>query len=262
AVQTAQNKALLDFVKQHADELDKPRLAAIQKHAPKLFSDWLTHFTEKTAMVNQAEHRDHVIFPSLVTGVGYHLEASVKGTRYPCVYEDGEGGIYFLLPNATKTFTMHGRSLAGGGSFPANFTVHVEGTKEAPATSKKKSQGKTKEEREAENQGMNPDLHKPKSDPNKDMSAPDSEAAALKGGLGNLLAPGSRASNTKAKTPRQTKMEMMDDADMPDDAMPGKPKSKSAMPLKGDKTKDGMMKGEMPEDDGEMMEKPKVKAKK
>lgn len=226
SVQIMQNKAMVNYVKQHGDALDKPRLATIQKNAPKLFDNWLSHFTQNVPMTDQTAHRDGVIFPSLVTGVGFHLEASVKGTRYPAVYEDSDGGIYFLLPNGTKTFSLHGRKLAGGGTFPANFTVHVEGTTEAPASAKKKVLPKTREEREQENQGMNPELYQEKK-PKSDMSAPDSEADAIKGGLGNLLAPGSRPSNTKPKSAREKKMEMMNDAEMPDDAMPGKPKPKT-----------------------------------
>jgi hypothetical protein len=214
-VRAIQNKALVDFIKSHSDDLDKPRQAAIKKQAPQFLDDWYTHLTEKTPMKNQATYRDEVLFPSLVTGVGYHLEAVVKGTRYPCIYEDGDNGLYFLLPNGTKSFVLRGRRVSGGASFPANYTVDVEGTTDAPATTKKKNTAKTKEERESENQGMNPELYKKE-------TKPASEADAVKAGLGNLLAPGSRASNTKPTTPTKPKTDMMDE----DSEMMEKPKTK------------------------------------
>jgi hypothetical protein len=259
-VQPAQNKNFADFVQQYGDQLEKPRLAEIQKNAPKLFADWLKHFAQNAPMVNQSAHCEGVIFPSLVTGVGYHLEAATKGIIYPCVFEDDGGGFYFLLPMDTKSFALRGRKIPGSVSFPVSFTVVVDSADDPSGPAQKKSRSKSLKELEEENQGMNPELEQV--DQDSDGSTPsNSTADALKNGLGNVLAPDGKPSQGKPKLPRQTKMEMMGDEDMsgegmPGEAMPGKPKPKSKSAVKSMPLKDGMMSDEMMDDkmmlDGEM----------
>jgi len=260
STKAAQSQALVDYIKTHLDALEKNRMAAIQKQAPKFYAAVKTHFEEKQPIADQTAHRDGVLFPSLVSGFGYHVEAAVGANRYPCVSEDKEGTLYFLVPNATKTFTLQARKeLSGALAVPANFTVSITSDSGSTSGSKKKSRSKTQAERESENQGMNPDLIDSEMDQNV------SEADALKAGLGDLLAP----DGPQTKSVRQMKLDAMEDDEMPDTAMPGKPKSKSGM--KSMPLKDGMMSGEMPEgamtegetmdDASEMMPKSKSKSK-
>lgn len=237
-IKPAQSTIFADFVQQYGDQLEKPRLAEIKKNAPKLFADWLKHFVENTPMVNQSAHCEGVVFPSLVTGVGYHLEAATKGIIYPCVFEDDGGGLYFLLPTDTKSFVLRGRKIPGSVSFPADFTVVVADPNETPAPSGENSRAESLKQLEVENQGMNPELEQVDQDSTN-----------------------RRPSLAKPKLPRQTKMEMMGDEDMsgagqPGENLPGKPKPKSKSAVKSMPLKDRTMSDQMMDDkmmlDGEM----------
>lgn len=222
----AQSPPLVEYLKQHTAELDKPRLASIQKHAPALFAAWKRQIDKHEQITDQKSHRDLVALPSLVSGLGYHLEAIVNDNIYPCVYEDDDGTLYFLLPNASKSFRLQGRKVAGGLHVPANFTVKISGSTTAGPTARKSTKRKTQAEREAENEGMNPDLDKP--DP---KDSPQSEGDALRSGLGNMLSEKPNGSNSKSKTSTKKRPTMMDgDDEMMNDEMPAKslPKKKPA----------------------------------
>lgn len=253
AVQPLTNPAFLAYVTQHTAELDKPRLASIHNNAPKLFAAWQTQFAKHVALSNQKDHRDLVALPTLVTGVGYHLEAVVNGNVYPCVYEDADGQVYFLVPNATKGFQLQGRRVAGGSYLPAKFQVKVSGSAAAPSATKKKKL-KSKEEREAENEGMNPELYKQDM---ADVSQEDSDKAgktqgdALKAGLGDMLT-GDKSGQPVFKSKSKSKKPAMLDGDdeMMNDDMPAKSK-----PNKG-ATKKMLPKGEMLESSDEMLDQP------
>jgi hypothetical protein len=236
-VQPSQNQALLDFIKKHGDQLEAPRLAEIQQHAPELFSDLLNLFTKKSPIVDQAAHRDEVIFPSLVTGVGYHFEAAIKGIKYPCVFEDTEGGIYFLAPIATKTFTLQGRKIPGSVLFPASFIVQVDELSDAAELGNRKPQAKSKRGRQAENQDINPNRGQSETDAEQDASTSGSTARAVRKGLADTGALDGMAPNTKPKSTGQMDKAMMGDAGMPsagmpNDSMPAKPKLKSKPAVK------------------------------
>lgn len=227
SVLPTQSPALVEYIKQHSGELEKPRLASIQKHAPALFSAWKRQIDKHEQIADQKTHRDLVALPALVMGLGYHLEAIVNDNIYPCVYEDDTGTLYFLLPNATKSFRIQGRNVAGGIHVPANFTVKLTGSTTAAPSARRHTKRKTQEERESENEGMNPDLKKSDSD-----EPPESEADALRSGLGNMLSdkkPG--GSTSKSKSSMGKKPAMMEGEDeLMDDEMPAKslPKKKPA----------------------------------
>lgn len=228
SVLPTQSPALVEYIKQHSDELEKPRLDSIQKHAPALFSAWKRQIDKHEQIVDQKTHRDLVALPALVSGLGYHLEAIVNDNIYPCVYEDDAGTLYFLLPNATKSFKIHGRKVAGGIHVPANFTVKLTGSTTAAPSSRKHTKRKTQEERESENEGMNPDLQKSDSD-----EPPTSDADALRSGLGNMLSdkkPGSSTSKSKSSMGKKPAM-MEGEDELMDDEMPAKslPKKKPAL---------------------------------
>ncbi len=256
-VQPLKNPAFLEYVTRHAGELDKPRLASITKHAPSLFAAWQDQFARHEAIANQKEYRDLVALPTLMTGVGYHLEAIVNGNLYPCVYEDPDGQVFFLLPNAAKSFQLQGRRV-GGSHLPANFHVKIGGPAAAPAVSKEKT-SKSKEDREQENEGMNPDLYKEQleelREERRNKKGGKSQKDALKAGLGNLLT-GDKSDEPVFKSkrlPKKSEMMMEGEDDLMNDEMPAKSK-----PPKGAMKK--MMPGEeMQESEAELPAKPKVK---
>lgn len=262
AVQPAVNAAYLAYVAKHGAELDKPRVASITNNAPNLFAAWQEQFARHEPLTDQKTHRDLVAMPTLVTGVGYHLEAVVNGNLYSCVYEDSDGQVYFLLPNATKSFQLKGRSVSGGSYLPANFHVKIGGAVAAPVA-KKKTQ-KSKAELEQENEGMNPDLYKQNLEElraERRNKKGKSTGDALKAGLGNMLTddkpdqPTFKSKSTSKKSPL-----MMDDDDEAEmnDEMPAKSKPKTgATKVMPNSEPDS----EMEQTDEEMSEPPQKKLK-
>ncbi len=225
SVSRSQSPTLAEYLQKHLDDLDKPRLASIKKHAPILFEQWKQQFTKNEPISNQQRHRDLVLLPTLVSGLGYHLEAVVNGNIYPCVYEDEEGELYFLLPNATKSFVLQGRRVAGSLHIPAHFTVKISGSTTSQ-TVRKKSKRKTPEEREAENEGMNPDLDKPET-----SETPQNKEETLDLGQEEMLSEKAASSATKSKSSAKKRPAMMeDDEEMMNDEMPARslPKKKPA----------------------------------
>ncbi|MFK7779195.1 MAG: hypothetical protein QM501_13900, partial [Gimesia sp.] len=63
---------------------------------------------------------------SLMGGLGYHMEARVNNKIYPCVHDDFEGGLYFLVPKGTLQFEIVGRKMENGWTtFPGKYKVQV-----------------------------------------------------------------------------------------------------------------------------------------
>lgn len=224
SVVPGQNPVLVDYMSKHLDELEKLRLASLKKNAPALFLAWKRQFTKNDPMDGQVEHRDLVILPTLVAGLGYHVEALVNGNLYPCVHEDSEGTLYFLLPNATKSFQLKGRKVPGGLNVPANFTVKISGSASSAApAARKKSKRKTAEERELENEGMSSELEQSGS---PDTSTGETETP--EGEPGEMSSEEMPDGPAKSKKPAKKKPAMMDDDnemmndEMPEKAMPKK----------------------------------------
>lgn len=271
-VEPAKNPAFRTYITQHAKQLDKPRVDSIAEHAPQLFAAWKVQFDRHDPLTDQKSHRDLVALPALVSGVGYHLEAVVRGTVHPCVYEDEEGGVYFLLPNATKSFVLQGRRVAGVLTLPAHYQVKLTGSVAAPEArddAGKASQSKTKEAREADNEGMNPDLYKLEIEAarkntrkKKGQSAGDALKMGLTGMLSDEDAEMSDEPASKSKTAPKSKKPGMLKADESSEEMRDEMPAKS-LPKKGT-TKmlpKEAMDDEMMEKDGEMPEKPKPTSK-
>lgn len=54
-------------------------------------------------------YRDSLALPALVKGLGTQVVAVVGRTVYPCVYEQADGSLYFLLPAKLKSFVLQGK---------------------------------------------------------------------------------------------------------------------------------------------------------
>src|SRR4029079_18980528 len=74
--------------------------------------------------------RDSVGLASLVSGFGYYVQAAIGKQAYPCVLEDRDGRLVFVLPAETQEFEIVGRTRGVKASkdapqFPGRFTVQV-----------------------------------------------------------------------------------------------------------------------------------------
>jgi len=85
---------------------------------------------EKKDIPGLAEFRDTVGLASLTTGFGYHVQAAIGKQAYPCVLEDRDGWLFFVLPSGTEVFEVVGRprgskSAKDKPQFPGKYTVQV-----------------------------------------------------------------------------------------------------------------------------------------
>ena len=84
--------------------------------------------------------RDGLAIPSLVEGFGHQLVAAYGRGLYRCVYEDAEGGLYFLLPAGITDFQLLGRTTSNGRTVvPAEFRVTVKGEIVLPKSAENKN---------------------------------------------------------------------------------------------------------------------------
>lgn len=73
------------------------------------------------------QYRDRLVSCGAVRGLGRICEAIVDRTRYPCVHEDVDGNLTFLVPVGTKQFIVRERDDVEGGPFlPSPLKVPVQ----------------------------------------------------------------------------------------------------------------------------------------
>ncbi len=130
--------AVKEFEEKHREAMETARAAAIKKAAP----EFLQAMQKRCAAF---EMDDKLLFPyrntigvaSLVRGFGYHLQATVDGEGYPCIFES-ESVVYFALPKGVQKFVIVGRDVAEGEKFPGKITVTVTKPAPVPMRTKKK----------------------------------------------------------------------------------------------------------------------------
>lgn len=118
--------ALLEYIKQHGTELDQPRYAELQSQLKAFYTDWYHFLQEGGPMPDLINYRNMIGLNSLLGGLGYHMEANVNNRIHPCVHEDNDGGLYFLVPKGTLQFEIQGREVGNGWrTFPGKYHVQV-----------------------------------------------------------------------------------------------------------------------------------------
>ena len=116
------------YLAAHLAELEELRLSDVDKSATDFFVEYQKVLAKKSTSDNVAIFRDTLAIPALLGGFGYFLAAEHGRGLYRCVYEDPEGGLYFLLPAGATFFKITGRPDANGHiRVPADFNVSVEG---------------------------------------------------------------------------------------------------------------------------------------
>ncbi|MFH1301571.1 MAG: hypothetical protein ABIK07_10970 [Planctomycetota bacterium] len=124
--------ALMDYLSKNGVSLDQPRITEYQSELKRFYTDWQRFLETGDVMPDLINYRNTVGLNSLMGGLGYHMEARVNHKIFPCVHDDFQGGLYFLVPKGTLQFDIQGRKMDNGWTpFPGKYQVQV--TQEYPS---------------------------------------------------------------------------------------------------------------------------------
>ena len=130
--------ALMKYRADHAFELERMRSEQIDKSAAEFMIDYQRVIEKKADSNLLNDFRDGLALPALVRGLGYQVVAVYGNNYFPCVYEDRDGALYFLLPPGAQGFELTGRKHKDGTIvFPGSYRVKVRGEMKTPAKESK-----------------------------------------------------------------------------------------------------------------------------
>ena len=122
------NDAVEKFLSRHISELGEQRAKAVDQAATEFLLEYEKVLAKESPPDRITEFRDSLALNSLVGGFGQELVAVHGRGLYRCIYEDRDGGLYFLLPVGVKEFDLIGRKHTDGRVLaPAEFKVKVQG---------------------------------------------------------------------------------------------------------------------------------------
>lgn len=123
-------KLLANYLDEHKSEFKAAVENELARSVPEFLDAVEKRNDEKKEFPRLAEFRDSVGLAALASGLGYHVQAAIGKQAYPCVLEDRDGRLFFVLPVDTEEFEIVGRSRGDKASksapqFPGRFTVQV-----------------------------------------------------------------------------------------------------------------------------------------
>ena len=124
------DKLLAKYLDEHKSEFKTAVEDELTRSVPEFLAAVEKRGDQKKEFAGLAEFRDSVGLASLVSGFGYHVQAAIGKQAFPCVLEDKDGRLFFVLPEGTKEFEIVGRERGGKTSkdaprFPGRFSVQV-----------------------------------------------------------------------------------------------------------------------------------------
>ncbi len=124
------NEAIKKYLDINRTALDEQRTKEVNRNIAEFLLAYQDVLAKKSTSDQISVFRDSLAIPSLVKGFGHQLVAAYGRGLYRCVYEDGDGALYFLLPAGATEFELRGREGADGRIVvPAEFKVRVTGNK-------------------------------------------------------------------------------------------------------------------------------------
>ncbi len=135
-VAVSDDPALINYRKNHTLKLEESREEELMRAATDFADEYQRVIGKKAEKSALNPFRNSLALPALVRGLGHHVEAVYGRSAYPCVYEDREGGLYFLLPPGAKGFEITGRKHNGRVAFAGKYQVKVTGVMKQPPKGK------------------------------------------------------------------------------------------------------------------------------
>jgi len=126
-VDTNSLPVLANYIQNQTEPLRTRRNEQVERAATEFLRQFQSVSQQKALDETILQYRDKLGVTALVRGVGLEAIAIVGQNMYPCVYEEADGTLYFLLPPRVKQFELTGRKNAAGRAiFPGRFTVTVK----------------------------------------------------------------------------------------------------------------------------------------
>ena len=113
-VDLLQNKPLNDYCTQHLAELEKERKKILIQSTVSFLEQMVAK--EEILRKNSRlliEIRNRMVLTAMVHGLGFRLVALVGEKQYPCVWQDKQDRLYFVLPKGTPHFVVREADRAG-----------------------------------------------------------------------------------------------------------------------------------------------------
>ncbi len=122
------NESVRQFLLQNEARLEIERTQEVDREVSKFFTAYQDVLAKRAPSDSITVFRDSLALPSLTRGFGHQLVAAYGRGLYRCVYEDRDGGLYFMLPPGVTEFEVIGRTHPDGRiAVPAAFRVTVQG---------------------------------------------------------------------------------------------------------------------------------------
>lgn len=140
AVKYTQDAVLRDWVADNAEALNTPRLKTIEDRVNDFVADVeeARREDDKGSPGNLLSYRDKLAYAALTKGFGYNCVARVGSKLFPCIHQDSDNNLYFLLPSGISGFTLEGRKLDSGEQlFTGKYKVKVAKPKGGAKASRK-----------------------------------------------------------------------------------------------------------------------------
>ena len=102
-------KLLATYLAEHRDEFKSGVQNELTRSVPDFLAAVEKRGEQKKELSGLAEFRDSVGLASLVSGFGFYVQAAIGQQAYPCVLEDRDGRLFFVLPVGTEEFEIVGR---------------------------------------------------------------------------------------------------------------------------------------------------------
>ena len=129
AVNPRTDVTLADWIRDNQISINKQRLRQVVKTGKEFCSDKVLKADGTPVVMDAARYRDAFGIAAHVSAFGYVIEAVTANNRSLCAHEDGNGILYFSLPEGTQSFRLRGRSLGNSNPlFPGEYVVKVEGS--------------------------------------------------------------------------------------------------------------------------------------
>jgi hypothetical protein len=126
-VDVGSHPALAAYIQSKGNSWLKQRSADLIEAAAGFSRQYSEVTQKKAAESTMLPYRDQLGLTALTRGLGHQAVAIVGRTMYPCVYEEADGTLYFLLPPNLREFTFTGRKPETGEPlFTGEFTVKVK----------------------------------------------------------------------------------------------------------------------------------------